>query len=149
MAAVLFQFVFSAFCEVVSFASLLIFHGAAYLFVFLITVLRCPGQIINCVLTDYFKPLVKNSFDLAVGEMTSLAFTAFNNSKETFSSWASTNITCSNATQELQIILNDTICWVSNNFSEIGESFSEMVYLIAKNVWNNYVNAIGFVRQNV
>ncbi|KAJ4955451.1 hypothetical protein NE237_012234 [Protea cynaroides] len=149
MAVFLLKFVFFTLSSLMNLISALIFSIIGRLTVLVIQGLSVPTQGINGLLAiirsmiqwiiQYFAELLKD----AISSIISAAFDSF---KEAIT--GSVDLT-SSAVGEIMEKTRDSLDQLLKDFPEVFEGFSEMVWTIVKDLWNNYGNAVGYVMENL
>lgn len=140
------------FCSLISFAnlvSLVIFKAIAYILVAAIQVLRAPGIAINTLLqhaTEGVKSAFEYLFELLWDAITSLISSTFDLLVETITgSFSAIASAIGELIGKMQSSLDD----LAKALPEILEGASEMIGTIAENLWENYKDAIGYVKEKM
>nr|DAD24147.1 TPA_asm: hypothetical protein HUJ06_025610 [Nelumbo nucifera] len=142
MAVCLLKIAFWVLSTLSNLASLLIFSGVAHLLVLVMQLLRVPGECISLVLQllkNFIEALFEFFWQLLMEAITSLVSAGFDSFKFAISG-ISDGI--SSAIGELGSQMKDAVD------SVIYETLSEMAQTFLKDIWNNYMNAIGYVWDN-
>ncbi|ERN10091.1 hypothetical protein AMTRI_Chr06g172910 [Amborella trichopoda] len=126
-----------------------IFQGAAFVVVAAIQVLKGPGQAVGFILDQLndFIPTVTGYFtDMAKEAVSSLLSTCFDIVKEGISGTIS--LATSGAT-DMADQMKGGFDFLVEQGQEVVAAISEMVGSVVESIWNNYVEAVGYVMEKV
>ncbi|KAK2662732.1 hypothetical protein Ddye_001306 [Dipteronia dyeriana] len=140
------------FCIITALSTLitrLIFSTTAYLLVLIIQAFKVPGEAIHGALEqlgDSIKACFESLLQVlmeAIGSMISYGFDLL---KEAVTE----SIVVTGSTMGgLAEITRNSLDEVIKSLPEIFNGFSEMLSTIVKDLWDNYIDALGYVTQNV
>ncbi|PON75062.1 hypothetical protein PanWU01x14_044140 [Parasponia andersonii] len=149
MPVFLLKIIFFILSTISYFVSRFIFSTIAYLLVFLIHTLKVPGENAKGLLeqvAEALKGFIQYTFDLAVEAITTIVSMSFDHVKEGVMGSASV---ASSAVLGLVEQTKASFEGLVKDLPELWEGFSEMVSTIATDLWNNYKDALGYVRENI
>lgn len=149
MPVFLLKIVFLVLSTVSYFVSRFIFSTIAYLLVFFIQALKVPGENAKGLLeqvTECLKGFFEYFMDLAVEAITTVISLSFDLFKEGVMGSATMAIA---AILSLVEQTRTSFEGLVKDLPELFEGFSEMVSTIVTDLWNNYKDALGYVKESI
>ncbi|KAB2020908.1 hypothetical protein ERO13_D07G096300v2 [Gossypium hirsutum] len=148
MLVLLLKFVFSLVTTLSNLVTRSIFIATAYVLVVLIQAFKVPGEALQVALeklADAIKVCFEYFFEMIVELMGSLISTVFDSFVDAVTTSASVSgeavgILVEKTRMSLQELLT--------GLPEIAEGFSEMVSTVVTDLWNNCMQALGYVTEN-
>ncbi|KAK9282453.1 hypothetical protein L1049_005371 [Liquidambar formosana] len=148
MVVFLLKIIFVALSTLSNLLSRLFFTLTAYLIVLFIHAFKVPGQAVQGALEqvgEFIKGCLEYLVEFIWEVITTIISTAFDLLKEgVFGSAAVTGTAIGGLVEKTR----DSLAGLLKDLPEVFQGLSEMVSTVVSDLWNNYLEAVGYVKEN-